>query len=181
MNNNNHNSNNDGKNINTSTTNSKKQSTNKNNKNNNNNNNSIDGFDGVPDLLVSGYDDASFIDIAVCCPSAPSYRKFACNSHGHAAQCRANQKQSHYKNIDDCYSSSALGRVRVVPFCMESYGSMNIRAVKLLSTICNNHWDVTARFSVWKSALTSLSFSLQRGNAMIARGGVASLRSRFRM
>jgi hypothetical protein len=73
-------------------------------------------------------------------------------------------------------SDSAFGKIDLIPFSLESYGAADATAMKFLSDIVNNHWNPSARLSMWRYSLVALSVGLQRGNALIARRGIASLR-----
>lgn len=63
----------------------------------------------------------------------------------------------------------------MVPFSMESYGVIHEEAFVFLSQLAMNA-DVAVRAAAMQHALISLSFALQRGNAIISIKGLSLLR-----
>lgn len=65
----------------------------------------------------------------------------------------------------------------MVPFSIESYGVLHEEAVEFLTDLSMNA-DVAVRAALLQHALFSLSFALQRGNAIISMKGLSLLRLR---
>jgi hypothetical protein len=65
----------------------------------------------------------------------------------------------------------------MVPFSIESYGVIHEEALSFLAALAMNA-DVAVRAALLQHALISLSFALQRGNAIISIKGLLLLRLR---
>jgi hypothetical protein len=126
---------------------------------------------GVPDLVVTGAGLCAFVDVAVSHPSAPSYAQRASNRYAFAADLRATDK--HKKYDANCDRKG----MKMVPFSIESYGVLHEEAAEFLTDLAMNA-DVAVRSALLQHALISLSFALQRGNAIISIKGLSLLRLR---
>ena len=132
-----------------------------------------DDADGVPDLVITGAGFGVFVDVAVSHPAAASYAQRAMSRErfGFVADQRAVSK--HQKYDAQCEAKG----LRMVPFCLESFGVLHGEAVNLLEDLAMNA-EVGVRAALLLHARISLSFALQRGNALISLKGLSLLRAR---
>ena len=93
------------------------------------------------------------------------------NRYGSTADLRATEK---HKKYDVHCDNKGL---KMVPFSIESYGVLHEEAVAFLTDLAMNA-DVAVRAALLQHALISLSFALQRGNALISIKGLSLLRLR---
>ena len=128
----------------------------------------------MPDQLLSGHEQLILVDIAVSCPSAPSYARHAATRYGYTAELRRKQKHTRYE--EELQRNPALSSAKLVAFALESYGAIDGEAVDLLANICKHHATAACRLPAFQHALASISFALQRGNAMVALEGLWMLR-----
>ena len=105
-------------------------------------------------------------------PGAPSYVQRAKDQYAYVADLRASEKHKKYDVL--CVQKG----LQMVPFSIESYGVIHHEALLFLSQLAM-HADVAVRAALLQHALISLSFALQRGNAIISIKGLSLLRLRI--
>ena len=113
-----------------------------------------------PDLSSISQRGESLLDISILHPGAASH---SAARPGASMRQRASSKARKYRQLADEAQSAFC------PFVLECFGTMDPLAIGFLKSLAKDAEAemVTDRFAFFRHAVTSISFALQRGNALV--------------